>query len=145
MKPHPEFIDYNMPSKYELGEYRLNVLTVKDVERDFEAVMESVDEIRASYSASGWPDGLTLEENWLDLAWHQKEFESKRSFTWVIEDPHGNYAGCLYVYPSIIGEKAAEVKWWWRSGVKVDKEIFRSKLDSWLQCDDWPDLEYKLP
>jgi len=145
MKPHPEFIIYDMPEKHALGDYVLNVLTVKDVERDFEAVMESVDEIRASYAASGWPDGLTLEENWLDLAWHQREFETKRSFTWVIEDTNGDYVGCLYVYPSIIGEKAAEVKWWWRAGVDVDKETFRADLATWLDSQDWPPLEFRLP
>jgi len=145
MKPHPEFIDYNIPAQHKLGDFYLNVLTVADVERDFETVMESVEEIRATYSSSGWPDGLTLEENWLDLAWHQKEFETKRSFTWVIEGANSAYLGCLYIYPSIIGEKSADVKWWWKTGVDVDTDQFRADLSSWLQSEDWPPLNFELP
>lgn len=145
MQAHPEFINYNIPRKHVLGDFHLNVLTVKDVDRDFEAVMESVTEIKATYSTSSWPDGLTLEENYLDLAWHQKEFDSKRSFTWVIEGANSAYLGCLYIYPSIIGERSADVKWWWRAGADVDQEKFKSVLAAWLETENWPPLEYKFP
>lgn len=119
-------------------------MTVSDLERDFSAVMESYSDIKAAYPLRSWPDGLTLEKNLIDLAWHQKEFESRRSFAWVIEDRHGAYMGCLYIYPSIAGEDSAEVHWWWRTGAKANKDEFRKDLLAWISGPDWPVLDYRL-
>ena len=93
---------------------------------------------------SSWPDGLTKDKNLVDLAWHQREFEASRSFAWVIESHEGEYLGCLYVYPSIAGEQAADVVWWWRTGAVVAARSFREQLIQWLASSDWPTLEYRL-
>ena len=92
-----------------------------------------------------WPEGLTREKNLIDLAWHQREFEAHRSFAWVVENTAGDYLGCLYIYPSIAGERSAEVRWWWRSGMSVPKDAFQTHLVQWLASSDWPELTYKLP
>lgn len=123
----------------------LRALSVDDLERDFSAVMESAADIRAANPGSSWPDGLTKQKNLIDLAWHQWEFEARRSFAWVIEDGGGQYLGCLYVYPSIAGEAAADVVWWWRSGIVVSERSFREKLQDWLVGEPWPRLTYRLP
>ena len=68
------------------------------------------------------------DENMIDLAWHQKEFEARRSFAWVIEEENGTYAGCAYVSPSINGEKAADVTWWWRTGASIDRHEFKERF-----------------
>lgn len=144
MKPHPLFKDQSIPAVHALGEFTLRGLTVGDLERDFSAVTESAADIRATNPGSRWPEGLTKEDNLLDLAWHQREFESRRSFAWVIEGEGGEYLGCLYVYPSLAGEKSADVVWWWRTGAVVSRPAFRERLQDWLSGADWPLLRYDL-
>lgn len=142
MKPHPYFRDRSMPTVHPLGPFVLKALTVDDVERDFLAVMQSAADIKAMHPGSSWPDGLTRHENLLDLAWHQREFECRRSFAWIVEDAGGDYLGCLYVYPSIAGLAAADVKWWWRTGPDAPKATFPALLRDWLSSVDWPRLDY---
>jgi len=144
MRPHPLFKDWSIPALQVLDEFTLRMLTVEDVERDFIAVMESAADIKSATPGSTWPQGLTLHDNLLDLAWHQREFESRRSFAWIIEDGAGEYLGCLYLYPALTGEKSADVRWWWRTGMVVSKDRFCALLQEWLEGPDWPDLRYDL-
>lgn len=144
MRPHPLFKSRVIPTVHVLGEFTLKALSVGDLDRDFSAVMESAADIKAANPGSSWPDGLTKEKNLIDLAWHQREFEARRSFAWVIESADGEYLGCLYVYPSIAGEQSADVVWWWRTGVTVSRPSFRDHLSAWLASDDWPRLTYSL-
>lgn len=144
MRPHPLFKDRAIPALHVLGHFTLRALSVSDLDRDFSAVMASAVEIKAANPGSNWPDGLTKEKNLIDLAWHQREFEARRSFAWVIESQDGEYLGCLYVYPSIAGEQAADVVWWWRAGAVVSPRSFREQLAQWLASSDWPTLDYRL-
>jgi hypothetical protein len=144
MKPHPLFKNRSIPAIHALGEFTLKALSIHDLERDFSAIMESAADIKAANPGSRWPEGLTKEKNLIDLAWHQREFEARRSFAWVIENSGGEYLGCLYVYPSIAGEKSADVLWWWRTGAVVSHDSFRNLLLEWLTGDTWPDLTYNL-
>ena len=145
MRPHPSFKNRSIPVVHVLGDVTLRALTVADLERDFSAVMESAADIKAANPGSNWPDGLTKEKNLIDLAWHQREFEARRSFAWVIEDGTGAYLGCVYVYPSIAGESAADVAWWWRSGQAEREQGFRMALERWLSGEPWPPVSYRLP
>lgn len=144
MRPHPLFKGHSIPTVHTLGPFTLRALSIRDLERDFSAVMESAAEIRAANPGLSWPDGLTRETNLVDLAWHQREFEARRSFAWVIEDAGGDYLGCLYVYPSIAGERSADVTWWWRTGRAGDDAAFRQLVRDWLASGDWPELSYDL-
>ena len=144
MKPHPLFKNYSIPAVHSLGELTLKALSINDLERDFSAVMASAADIKAANPGSSWPEGLTREKNLIDLAWHQREFEARRSFAWVIENIDGEYLGCLYVYPSIAGERSAEVVWWWRTGAVVSRQSFRQHLLEWVSGSDWPPLIYNL-
>ena len=145
MRPHPLFKSRIIPAVQALGDVTLRALSVNDLERDFGAVMESAAEIEAANPGSNWPDGPTKDKNLIDLAWHQREFEARRSFAWVIEDGDGTYLGCLYVYPSIARESAADVAWWWRSGKARPEQGFRKVLEEWLAGEPWPQLSYRLP
>ena len=138
MKPHPLFKNQSIPTVRILGDFTLKALSIKDLERDFSAVMESAADIKAANPGSSWPAGLTKEKNLIDLAWHQREFEARRSFAWVVENVDGRYLGCLYVYPSIAGEKSAEVVWWWRTDAVVSNQSFREHLLEWLASSEWP-------
>lgn len=118
----------------------LKALNTSDLERDFNAIMESATEVKAANPSSSWLDGLTREKNLIDLAWHQKEFESKRSFAWVVEGKDSSYLGCLYVYPSIEEDNSSDVKWWWRTYTYVDRVKFLQNLTTWISGLDWPSL-----
>ena len=144
MKPHPLFKDRAIPAAQTLGEFTLRALSIRDLDRDFSAVLESAAEIRAAHPGSTWPEGLTREKNLVDLAWRQREFEARRSFAWVIENLAGAYLRCLYVYSSIAGETSADVVWWWRAGAVVAEGSFRKQLLEWLAGSDWPPLSYKV-
>jgi hypothetical protein len=144
VKPHPSFADWHIPKEHILGAFKLNALSIKDLDRDYEAVMASAAEIKTANANSLWPpDDLTREDNMIDLAWHQKEFAARRSFAWAVEDDSGSYLGCAYVHPSIAGENAADVAWWWKTGVDVDRKEFRHQFLGWLAGNDWPSLEYR--
>ena len=145
MKPHPHVEDWNIPKIHSLGSVNLASLTIHDLERDFSAILDSAEAIKAANPGMSWPDGLTREQNLIDLAWHQREFESSRSFAWVIEDRSSEYLGCLYVYPSISGDNTADVRWWWRTGIDVDEREFRENLLRWLNGPGWPNLDFLLP
>lgn len=142
MRPHPQFKTYSIPSTHRLGDFTLKSLSISDLDRDFDAIMESAADIKAANPGSNWPDGLTREKNLIDLAWHQREFEARRSFAWVIESREGDYLGCLYVYPSIAGDETADVIWWWRSGIDSATHSFRENVGAWLASDTWPRLDY---
>ena len=64
------------PAGIETNEFRLRMLTIHDVVKDYDAVMSSIDHLRGVFGPhSFWPsDDLTLEQDLIDLAWHQKEF-----------------------------------------------------------------------
>ena len=73
-----------IPERLETPELRLRMLTVNDVVKDFDAVMSSVEQLRKVWPESEWPGGLTLEQNLIDLGWHQREFQSRRSFAYTV-------------------------------------------------------------
>lgn len=145
MRPHPIFKNWNVPVEYMLGDVVLKALTINDLERDFNAIMESAADIKAANPSSSWPDGLTLDKNLIDLAWHQREFEARRSFAWIIEAKDSTYLGCLYIYPSIEGKNTADVNWWWHTHANVERIKFREDLLIWLSGQDWPSLYFHLP
>ena len=101
MKPHPSFKTRSIPAVHPLGDVILRALSVGDLVRDFSAVMESAADIKAAHPGTNWPDGLTKERNLIDLAWHQREFEARRSFAWVIEDHGASISvACTSIRPS---------------------------------------------
>ena len=65
------------------------MLTVNDVVKDYDAVMTSVDHLRGVFGPhSTWPrPDLTLEQDLIDLGWHQKEFQRRRSFSYTVVAP----------------------------------------------------------
>jgi len=85
----------------------------------------SLDAVRASQARlrnlfrpnDEWPAaGLTLEANRADLAWHAREFRSRRSFTYsIVTASHNRCLGSLYLYPSVSPVHDAEAYLWVRS------------------------------
>ena len=144
MRCHPLFHGFAAPRAPILGAYRFEVLGPEAVEEDFVAVVESTERL-AGFMGGDWPNGLTLEENRVDLCWHLKEFEMNRSFAWIARDEAGGYIGCVYIFPRFAAN-VADVPVWVRSGAGPDavEATLKAVLHDWLHGPDWPDLDYRI-
>lgn len=98
MQPHPDFAERRPPRGADLGAVLLAPLAPAVTEEDFAAVTRSAPVLEGLFGGD-WPRGLTLEEDRIDLAWHEREFTLGRSFSWVLRDRGGGYLGCAYVFP----------------------------------------------
>ena len=91
-------------------------LCLADAEADYEAVIASADRLRGSMDPeSTWPDGLTLDENRVDLGWHEREFTLGHSYAWTVVTGT-RVLGCCYLYPADRMGPDAMAFWWVRSG-----------------------------
>ena len=76
--------EFVVPATLETKEFRLRMLTVNDVVKDYDAVMTSVEHLKTIWPDGSWPEGLTFEQDLIDLGWHQKEFQRRRSFAYTV-------------------------------------------------------------
>ena len=128
--------DFKVPEKYENQHFRLRTLTVNDVVKDYDAVMTSIDHLIGIFGPdSKWPSkDLTLEQDLIDLGWHQKEFQRRNSFTFtVVSLDETKVLGCLYIFPTEKSGYDSEITMW------VRKSAFEEGLDSILfgTVKDW--------
>ncbi len=96
----------------------LRPLTIHDVVRDYDAVMTSQPELWERFgSLWGWPAAdLSLEQNLIDLAWHQKEAQRGSSFAYAVLNPEGTQQlGCVYIDPPFQPGYQAAVLYWVRT------------------------------
>ncbi|MGB3054676.1 MAG: hypothetical protein WBB52_07490 [Acidimicrobiales bacterium] len=118
-------------------------LNRKDVEADMEAVNSSLEVIRETRGGS-WPaEALTEEFNFLDLAWHEREFRDGDSFAYAVRDTSGKYIGCFYLYPMGLRTQLTEglAKFdvdasWWVTAEAYEKGYYEklySALRQWLK------------
>jgi hypothetical protein len=110
--------DFEVPAGLEHERFRLRMLTVDDVVKDFDAICDRVDH-RGNVEP---PFVETVAENLVDLGWHQKEFELRRSFAFTIVAPdESRVLGCAYVNPSETHD--ARVRMW------VRRDAYEKGLD----------------
>jgi len=132
--------DFKVPKNLETQDFRLRMLTVNDVVKDYDAVMSSVDQLKKVWPGSGWPEGLTLEENLIDLGWHQREFVNRSSFAYTVVNLDGTKVmGCVYIDPTRKRGYDAEVFLWAREselGTGLDSRLFDA-VKRWL-AKKWP-------
>lgn len=133
--------DFLVPGSLDGPGYRLRMLSFDDAEKDFEAVMASADQLRGLFGPENpWPEGVTLKEDMIDLAWHQREFTLRHSFAYtVMSSDEASCLGCTYIFPSNVPDYDAVVFYWVRSGVDHDardKEL-GAQFRQWL-ASDWP-------
>jgi len=78
--------DFTVPTQLENEHFRLRTLTVNDVVKDYDAVMSSRDHLKSVFGPnSDWPQAdLSLEQDLIDLGWHQKEFQIRSSFAYTV-------------------------------------------------------------
>ena len=105
-----------IPTGIETDDFRLRILTVNDLVKDYDAVMSSVDHLTGVFGPGGtWPIDLTLEQDLIDLGWHQKEFELGNSFAYTVMNlDESRCLGCVYVDPSEKLDYEATVMLWVR-------------------------------
>jgi RimJ/RimL family protein N-acetyltransferase len=134
--------DFEIPALLETDRFRLRMLSVNDVEKDYEAVIESRELLHNMFGGP-WPrPGFTLEENLADLERHQQEFLDRKAFTYTaVSLDETKVLGCLYINPCPPGVTGpdATVHLWVRQteyDKGLDKILFQTVRD-WISS-DWP-------
>ena len=132
--------EFIIPETMETEEYRLRMLSIDDVEKDFEAVISSAEHLSKVWPDSGWPDGLTLKQNLIDLGWHEKEFQNRTSFAYtMVTLDESKVLGCVYFHPTTKSDHDVEVFMWVRQSELqsgLDDKLFHA-VKIWLER-DWP-------
>lgn len=132
--------DFAVPERLVEDGFMLRMLTIDDVDRDFEAVLSSSEHLQSLDPDSDWPEGLTRQQNLIDLGWHQKEFQRRTSFAYTVVNPEDTRTlGCVYIYPSELTQADAEVFLWARQSELasgLEARLFAA-VRRWI-TEDWP-------
>jgi hypothetical protein len=139
--------DFKVPTSLETDRFRLRMLSVDDVEKDYEAVIESRELLHTMFGGP-WPRlGFTLEENLGDLERHQQEFLSRKAFAYtVVSLDETKILGCVYVNPPETVDSDAVVVMWVRQteyDKGLDDLLFNSVRD-WIGS-IWPFRKVSYP
>lgn len=134
--------DFEVPATLETERFRMRSITIHDIVKDYDAVMSSQQHLWSLFGEVwGWPPpDLTLEQDLIDLAWHQKEFQLRSSFDYAVMSlDESRLLGCVYIDPCTDPRFDAEVTFWVRaSELKTGLE---SHLDGtvrkWIES-QWP-------
>ena len=130
--------DFEPPTLLQTDRFRIRPITIHDVIKDYDAVMTSRERLWELFGdAWGWPPpDLTLEQDLVDLAWHQKEFQRRSSFDYAVMSPdETSLLGCVYVDPPSKEGYDAEVAWWAREDGLEDE--LGETVRRWL-ASEWP-------
>jgi 16S rRNA G966 N2-methylase RsmD len=116
------------------------MLSVDDVEKDYEAVVESRELLHRMFGGQ-WPRvGFTLEENLADLEKHQQEFLDRKAFAYtVVSLDETKVLGCVYIDPPEASDSDAVVVMWVRQ-TEYDKgldEVLFNEVRDWISS-VWP-------
>ena len=142
-------VEFTLPEKLETEKFRLRMLTVNDVVKDYDAVMSSVEHLQGVFGEkSKWPSyDLTLEQDLIDLGWHQKEFQQRTSFAYTVMNlDESQCLGCMYIFPSREDDYEADIYCWVRKS-EFDKgldELLFSTVKDWI-VNDWPFQKVRFP
>jgi RimJ/RimL family protein N-acetyltransferase len=128
--------DFPVPERLEHERFRLRMLSVTDVVKDFAAINQRV---LSDGTADPWSE-TTFLENLADLGWHEVEFKIGRSFAYTFVRPDDSEViGCVYLYPPADEEHDVDVRMWvtrraWDEG--LDAELERA-VREWVER-EWP-------
>jgi RimJ/RimL family protein N-acetyltransferase len=130
---------FEVPSLLETEHFRLRMLSTSDVEKDYEAVMETQKRFHAI--GLSWPrEGFTIQENLADLEQHQQEFLDRKAFAYtVVALDESQVLGCVYINPPKWTDAEAEVFLWVRQR-EYDRgldEILFKTVKEWIKA-MWP-------
>lgn len=128
--------DFVVPQELVTKDFRLRMLSVNDVVKDYDAVISSAPKLLELFPHwGGWPKGLSLEDNLVDLGWHQKEFSRRSSFAYTVVSLDGSMVlGCVYIDPTRKVGYDATVELWARDsalGDEADQKL-EAAVKSWI-------------
>ncbi len=128
--------NFIIPDSLVAGQLRLKPLTIEYAQKDYDAVMDSRDELRKQFGGS-WPeDGFTLEENQEDIREHEQLHEARQSFTYtVLSKDNNRVLGCVYINAVDSSGFDAQVHMWVRRGESILP--LKAAVQDWLD-QDWP-------
>ncbi len=130
-----------IPKRIKSTSFVAEVLSAKHAEEDLMHVLENEKLIKCTRGNAGsWPNPktLTLEENRIDLSWHQREFENGSSFAYLMRDKDGVYVGCAYLYPMNFRSKLPNAKKhdvdfsFWVTGRVYEQGLYEVIRNEWL-------------
>jgi len=138
--------NFDVPPLFETNQFRLRMLSIDDVEKDYEAVIESRDLLHSM--GSSWPrEGFTIEENLADLEGHQKEFLDRKAFAYtVVSLDETRVLGCVYINPAESDDAEAEARMWVRKSEYdkgLDPVLFQA-VKKWIDS-SWPFIDVLYP
>ena len=139
--------EFNAPTEYITKNFVLRPLTIEYVEEDYEVVMNSVDHLYKLMDNSEWPKGLSLQENLIDLCWHQREFTLGHSFAYTVLSPESyKIIGCCYIYPSVNIQYEVQVFFWIKENLLVEglESELGATIKNWLE-ESWPFKTFDFP
>ncbi|HEY0605978.1 MAG TPA: hypothetical protein VGD58_23845 [Herpetosiphonaceae bacterium] len=124
----------------------LRPLRATDVELDYEAVMDSKEQLRG-WSGGRWPDDdFTLAQNLDGLQQHEREHAAREAFTFTVLDPFGTRClSCIYLMPvapvaepcCVGASYAANIGFWVRTSelaTDLDAHLLAT-LRAWLAAE----------
>ena len=147
---------FRAPEELRTSAFLLRPLRPSNVERDFEAVMESRSFLR-TWSQSAWPaDDFTLAGNLADLERHEREHLAGDAFTYTVMNLDETVClGCVYINapdaPAFVNVQmgaidgaqwsayGAAITFWARQSRLADAldEHLLEALNTWFE-EDWP-------
>jgi hypothetical protein len=140
--------NFKIPEQLETDKFRLRMLTIDDVDKDYEAVMSSVEHLKGTFGPvhivgdiGDWPENdLTLKQDLIDLGWHQREFQDRSSFTFTVMNlDESQCLGCVYILPSENPNYDVMVILWVRQSEhenNLDEKLFIA-VKNWIK-EKWP-------
>jgi hypothetical protein len=140
--------DFVVPERLEGAGFHLRMLTIHDLVKDYDAVMTSADRLVGHMDPDDdWPLGLTLEEDLVDLGWHQREFTLRHSFAYTVMSPDEQTClGCVYLLPTGAAGFAAQAFYWVRTSEVAGglEERLGAAVRTWLAA-AWPFSRVAFP
>ena len=133
---------FEVPNQVVTDRFLIRPLCYADALFDYEAWQSSLEHLRGVFGPdSDWPDPtMLLQENAIDLAWHQREHEQRGSFAYTVFDPANVMClGCIYINPARKVPFDAEVFYWVRTSALqdgLDKAV--GDFVKWWLADIWP-------
>ncbi len=134
--------DFRSPGAVESELFLLRPITIHDVIKDYDAVMSSREHLWTRFGDIwGWPPpDLSLEQDLIDLAWHQKEAQLQSTFNYAVMSlDESMLLGCVYIDPPGMEATEADVWFWIRTSMLA--QGLENKLESfvreWLKS-QWP-------
>jgi hypothetical protein len=141
--------DYRYPVRVEHERFVARPITIEDAVRNFAAVTASREPLWSMFGAVWrWPAAdLSLAENIVHEAWHQRETDLRRAFYYTLVDPAETYEiGCLYIDKPVKAGADADVTYW----VRADSlgEGLEPVVDAWARqwlAEAWPFRAVRWP